>query len=50
MITSGAKSANAGQGKIDVPVSFGGVTFAPGDILHADEDGVVLLPSSGAVR
>ncbi|MEV8433374.1 hypothetical protein PGH47_40170 [Streptomyces sp. HUAS 31] len=31
-------------------MSFGGVTFVPGDILHADEDGVVLLPSSGAVR
>ncbi|MFD5840632.1 RraA family protein [Streptomyces chartreusis] len=42
--------AKAGQGEIDVPVSLGGVTFAPGDILHADEDGVVLLPSSEAVR
>ncbi|MER6012562.1 hypothetical protein [Streptomyces bluensis] len=29
---------------MDVPVSFGGVTFTPGDILHADEDGMVLLP------
>ncbi|MEU1256365.1 ribonuclease E activity regulator RraA [Streptomyces chartreusis] len=48
--TNPRKSAKAGQGQIDVPVSFGGVTFAPGDILHADEDGVVLLPSSGAVR
>jgi regulator of ribonuclease activity A len=25
-------------------VSFGGVTFHPGDILHADDDGIVLLP------
>nr|WP_251067970.1 MULTISPECIES: RraA family protein [unclassified Streptomyces] len=24
---------------VDVPVTFGGVTFRPGDILHADGDG-----------
>ncbi|MFJ8109181.1 ribonuclease E activity regulator RraA [Streptomyces sp. NPDC096132] len=40
------KSGKAGSGAVDVPVSFGGVTFAPGDVLHADEDGVVLLPAS----
>ncbi|MFD3477184.1 hypothetical protein [Streptomyces sp. NPDC058695] len=28
---------------MDVPVSFGGVTFTTGDILHADDDGGVLL-------
>ncbi|WP_405540651.1 hypothetical protein [Streptomyces sp. NBC_00075] len=27
-------------------MTFGGVTFSPGDILHADQDGVVLLPRS----
>lgn len=26
------------------PSPFGGVTFRPGDILHADDDGIVLLP------
>ncbi|MGW0816554.1 RraA family protein [Streptomyces viridiviolaceus] len=31
---------------MDIPVSFGGVTFAVGDVLHADEDGVVLLPEA----
>lgn len=40
------RSGKAGHGEVDVPVSFGGVTFTPGDILHADDDGVVLLPAS----
>ena len=35
-------------GAVDVPVTFGGVTFYPGDILHADDDGIVLLPRSEA--
>ncbi|MGW8989014.1 ribonuclease E activity regulator RraA [Streptomyces zhihengii] len=38
------KSAKAGTGSVDVPVAFGGVTFRPGDILHADDDGIALLP------
>ncbi|WAP60038.1 ribonuclease E activity regulator RraA [Streptomyces sp. S465] len=42
------KSGKAGGGAVDVPVSFGGVTFHPGDILHADTDGVVLLPAEPA--
>ncbi|MFG2590407.1 ribonuclease E activity regulator RraA [Streptomyces sp. NPDC048438] len=42
--TTPRKSAKEGAGEVDVPVSFGGVTFAPGDVLHADGDGVVLLP------
>ena len=32
------------QGDLDVSVSFGGVVFAPGARLIADEDGVVVLP------
>jgi len=31
-------------GDVDVPVSFGGVTFTPGQRLVADEDGVIVLP------
>ena len=38
------KSAKTGAGAVDVPVTFGGVTFWPGDFLHADDDGVVVLP------
>ncbi|WP_329544401.1 ribonuclease E activity regulator RraA [Streptomyces sp. NBC_01356] len=43
--TNPRKSGKAGAGAVDVPVSFGGVTFTTGDILHADHDGVVLLPT-----
>ncbi len=39
-------SGKDGRGEIDVPVTFGGVTFTPGATLHADEDGVVVLSSS----
>lgn len=30
-----------------MPVAFGGVTFRPGDILHAGDDGIVPLPDRG---
>ncbi|CAL9385213.1 Putative 4-hydroxy-4-methyl-2-oxoglutarate aldolase [Streptomyces sp. enrichment culture] len=43
--TNPRRADKTGQGAVDVPVSFGGVTFAVGDVLHADEDGVVLLPA-----
>ncbi|HWG63951.1 MAG TPA: ribonuclease E activity regulator RraA [Streptosporangiaceae bacterium] len=42
--TTPRKSTKAGAGTVDIPVTFGSVTFQPGDILHADDDGVVLLP------
>lgn len=32
-----------GEGVADMPVAFGGVVFVPGDILHADGDGVAVL-------
>lgn len=35
------KSVKKGVGERDVPVRFGGVTFAPGQHLYADEDGIV---------
>jgi len=38
------KSAKAGAGSVDAAVTFGNVTFMPGDHLYADDDGVVLLP------
>ncbi len=31
-------------GRADVPVAVGGLTIHPGDILHADENGVVKVP------
>ena len=36
------KSAKAGAGVIDAPVVFGGVTFAPGNWVYCDEDGIVV--------
>ena len=35
------KSAKDGAGEQDVPVSFGGVDFVPGQKLWADEDGIL---------
>ncbi|MEV4257202.1 ribonuclease E activity regulator RraA [Spirillospora sp. NPDC049652] len=40
--TNPRKSAKDGVGALDVPVEFGGVRFAPGDWLYADEDGIVV--------
>jgi regulator of ribonuclease activity A len=36
------KSAKAGTGLGDVPVSFGGATFTPGSWVYSDEDGLVV--------
>ncbi|MFD9327717.1 ribonuclease E activity regulator RraA [Streptomyces sp. NPDC060065] len=38
------KSSKDAIGSVDVPVHFGNITFHPGDLLHADDDGIVLLP------
>jgi 4-hydroxy-4-methyl-2-oxoglutarate aldolase len=35
-------------GLIDVPVVCGGVTVAPGDVVIADEEGIVVLPKAHA--
>jgi regulator of ribonuclease activity A len=42
--TNPRKSAKTGAGGVDIPVTFGHVTFQPGDMLHSDDDGIVLLP------
>jgi regulator of ribonuclease activity A len=39
--TNPRKSAKDAVGEVDVPVSFGGVTFVPGRRLWADADGVL---------
>jgi regulator of ribonuclease activity A len=38
------KSSKTGAGEQDVPVTFGGTTFVPGDQVFSDEDGVAVLP------
>ncbi|NND84993.1 MAG: ribonuclease E activity regulator RraA [Acidimicrobiia bacterium] len=40
--TNPRKSLKRGEGRIDAPVSFGGVTFTPGEYVTADSDGVVV--------
>jgi regulator of ribonuclease activity A len=42
--TNPKPSSKTGAGEIEVPVSFGGCTFAPGALLHADGDGIVVIP------
>ena len=37
------KSSKEGIGEVDVPVTFGGVTFEPGSTVWSDEDGIVTL-------
>ena len=39
------KSSKTGAGERDVPVSFGGTTFSPGDQVFSDDDGIGVLPA-----
>lgn len=39
------KTVKKNLGEIDVPVSFAGIEFNPGDWLYADEDGVIVSAS-----
>jgi len=41
--TNPRPSGKGGAGEVDVPVTFGGAEFTPGSILHADDDGVIVL-------
>jgi regulator of ribonuclease activity A len=40
------RPGKAGTGISGEPVTFGGVTFAAGDLVIADEDGLVVLPEA----
>ena len=40
--TNPTRPSPEGEGQLDVPVRFAGVTFYPGHFLYADADGVVL--------
>lgn len=42
--TNPRPSRKEGAGAVDVPVTFGEVTFVPWATLAADEDGVIVLP------
>lgn len=38
------RGERTGEGAVDVPVTFGGITFTPGQRVVADDDGVIVLP------
>lgn len=38
------KSVRKGVGEVDVPVTFGGITFRPGEYVYADNNGVITAP------
>jgi regulator of ribonuclease activity A len=42
--TNPRPSGKDGVGEVEVPVTFGGAEFTPGAMLHADDDGVIILP------
>lgn len=42
--TTVAASAKAGWGEVNIPISCGGNSVNPGDIVVADADGVVVIP------
>lgn len=41
--TNPRKGTKTGKGDRDVAVTFGGVTFNPGEIAYCDEDGIVVV-------
>jgi regulator of ribonuclease activity A len=43
--TNPRKSSKTGEGHRDVAVTFGGVTFVPGEIAYCDDDGIVVVSS-----
>ena len=42
LATHPLKTLKRNLGEIDIPLSFGGVTFTPGEWLYADQDGIVV--------
>ncbi|WP_249672949.1 ribonuclease E activity regulator RraA [Pseudomonas abieticivorans] len=40
------KTQKRGVGELNVPVTFAGVTFKPGEFIYADNNGVIVSPSA----
>lgn len=47
--TNPRKSGKTGAGERDVTISFGGVSFVPGDIAYSDDDGIVVVAAAAFV-
>jgi regulator of ribonuclease activity A len=45
--TNPRKSTKTGAGERDVAVTFGGVTFVPGEVAYSDDDGIVVVGLPG---
>jgi regulator of ribonuclease activity A len=45
--TNPRKGTKTGAGERDIEVSFGGVTYVPGEIAYSDEDGIVVVAAVG---
>jgi regulator of ribonuclease activity A len=43
--TNPRKSGKTGAGKVGVSIVIGGIIIRPGQVLHSDEDGIVVLPA-----
>ncbi len=43
--TNPRKSTKTGAGERDITVSFGGISFAPGELAYSDDDGIVVTPA-----
>lgn len=48
--TTVAASFKNGAGEINIPISCGGVSITPGDIIVGDADGVVVIPQADAEK
>ncbi len=46
LATNPRKSQRRGEGQRDIPVTFAGVRFSPGDHVYCDEDGIVVSTES----
>lgn len=46
LATHPQKTLKKNEGDSDIPITFGGVTFRPGEWLYADEDGVIVSAST----
>lgn len=40
------KTDKRGEGQLNIPVTFGGVTFKPGAYVYADNNGVIISPQA----
>lgn len=47
-IATSAQNSSSPRGEINYPISCGGVVVNPGDLIVADEDGIVVLPQEAA--